>query len=275
MASGALESPIGKGTQVRTAVQQRPVRKSVYRIVSVIAFLAIWQAIGSSTNPLLFSTPWAVLTALYTLAADGPLIGELLNTLKVFAAGFSLSVLFGIPIGLLMGASRKWEYALDPYVNGLQSTPKIALIPIILIWFGLGFTARIVIVFLGGIFSIVVTTLEGAKSVSRQYADVANSFCATPYQTYKYVLIPACVPFMMAGLRIGAARAMIGVIVAEMTLSITGLGGLLITYGNQFKTANVLAIIVVVSAIGAAVQSLVGAIGRKYSPWRETAGTEA
>jgi NitT/TauT family transport system permease protein len=161
------------------------------RAASVILVLSLWEILGRQVNPLFLSYPSAILRAFFQLLMAGEIQRQALGSLQVFAAGLSLALVLGIGLGLLMGRYRLAEYLLDPYVYALDATPRVALIPLLLLWFGLGITAKIVIVFLSALFPVLMNTFSGVRTVSAHLVDIGRAYGANERQRFVTLIIPA------------------------------------------------------------------------------------
>ncbi len=243
-------------------------RKWGLRLLSLAVVLVLWQIVGSRINPIFLSTPTKIAAAFAATIASGELPQAVLVSLGVTAAGFFAALIIGIPVGLLMGRFRTFEYLIDPYVNALYVVPRIALIPLIIIWAGLGVTAQIVVVFGTTVFPILLSTYAGVKHVDKRLIETAHSFGASERQLFFKVIIPASVPFIMSGLRLGIGQAVIGMIVAQMFLGIAGMGFMLTNYGNQFATDYVFVVVLSLAALGIALTELVKLAERRFNHWK-------
>jgi NitT/TauT family transport system permease protein len=195
----------------------------VLRILSVAVLLGLWQLLGNK-----YSTSFPsdiVRTFPHTFVHQ--VVPALGDTLKGFGAGYAVSIAIGIPLGLLMARSRLVELALEPYVNALYATPRLALIPVLILWLGIDFKMRFAVVLVSGVFPIILNTYLGAKEVDRNLLDAGKAFAAGELQTLRTIVIPASLPYIFAGLRLGLARAFIGIIVAEIETSVLGIGNLI------------------------------------------------
>ena len=242
--------------------------KWVLRIASICVVLAIWQIVGSRINPIFLSTPTAIAEALVATVRSGELPSAILVSLGVTAAGFFSAMLIGIPVGLLMGRFRTIEYVLDSYVSALYVVPRIALIPLIIIWAGLGIQAQIIVVFGTTVFPILLSTFAGVRNVERRLLETAYAFGANERQLFFKVIIPGSVPFIMSGLRLGIGQAVIGMIVAQMFLGIAGMGFMLTNYGNQFATDYVFVVVLSLAALGILLTEMVKVAERYFNHWR-------
>ena len=210
----------GGGRSRVGAVVHRP---AFLRLLSLLVVLGAWQLFG---NKFSTSFPIDIARALpHSLRHDVfPAFGD---TLKGFGAGYAVCVLAGIPIGLVMARSRLVELALEPYVMALYATPRLALIPALILWLGIDFKLRFAVVVVSGLFPIILNTYLGAKDVDRNLLDAGRAFDAGPFQTMRTIVIPGSLPYIFAGLRLGMARAFIGIIVAEIETSVLGIGNLI------------------------------------------------
>ncbi len=242
--------------------------KWVLRLLSVVVVLALWQYVGSRINPIFLSTPTKIAAAFAATVTSGELPRAVLASLGVTAAGFFSAMIVGVPVGLLMGRFRTFEYLIDPYVNALYVVPRIALIPLIIVWAGLGIMAQIVVVFGTTVFPILLSTYAGVKHVDKRLIETAYSFGASERQLFFKVIIPGSVPFIMSGLRLGIGQAVIGMIVAQMFLGIAGMGFMLTNYGNQFATDYVFVVVISLAALGILLTEMVKLVERRFNKWK-------
>ncbi|HRF07949.1 MAG TPA: ABC transporter permease [Xanthobacteraceae bacterium] len=247
--------------------------KWILRILSLMIVIAVWQIVGARINPVFLSTPAAIVEAGTKVILNGELPRAMLVSLAVVFAGFFAAIVVGVPLGLLMGRSRHAEFLLDPYVNALYVVPRIALIPLIIVWLGLGVQAQIAVVFGTSVFPILISTQTGVKNVSQNLMETATSFGAKEYDLVMKVVLPASVPFIMSGLRLGIGQAIIGMIVAQMFLGISGMGFMLVNYGNQFATNYVFVVVLALAALGVFLTEIVRQIEARFSHWKTTTGT--
>jgi NitT/TauT family transport system permease protein len=241
-------------------------------LLSVLVFGGIWQYVGAHTNPILFTTPIKVAEAFWDLLRTGELWPAFYGSLRDLGIGYGLAAVVGIAIGMAMGRSPVVEKMLNPYVNFFQATPLIALVPLVVIWFGVNLQARVAITFILALWSIIINTSTGVKDTSPALLDVGRIYKLNALQVVLHVQLPNAVPHIFAGLRIALGKALIGVIIAQMEISITGLGGIVINYGNAFKTAYLLAGVVTASLVGVVAAVLLEVIRKRVFPWTEDEG---
>jgi len=254
--------------------QTRPFRLgehlSAVRLSSVVFLLGLWEIFGRHVNPLFLSYPSAIGRAFLQVVVTQEFQRSALSSLQVFAIGLIAALALGIAVGLLMGRYRLAEYLLDPYVYALDATPRVALIPILLLWFGLGATSKIVIVFLSGLFPVLMNTFSGVRTVSAQLVEVGRAYGAGERKLFTKVILPAALPFIMAGIRLAVGRALIGIITAEMFTAVTGMGALLVRYSSALATDKFFVPVILLALLGVALSSIVEKLQKKLAPWKET-----
>lgn len=236
-------------------------------IASVVVFLALWQIVGASINPILMATPVSVAQAFWTIIADGTLVPAFARAMEVLAVGFALATAVGIALGVVMGRSRSADRVISPYVSFFQATPLIGLVPLVVIWFGIGFEAEVVVTFLLAVWSIIINTSEGVRNTPQSLLDMARVYHAGERSTVRQIAIPYAVPYIFAGLRIALAKALIGVIIAEMDVSLKGLGGLITNFGDAFQTASLMAALITSSLVGVVGTVVLELLRRWIAPW--------
>ena len=248
----------------------RTTRRWTLRLATLSAVLLAWEIGAADINEIFLTTPSRILISAYELTVVTPDIWlALAQSLGTLALGLMLTLPVGIVIGLAMGRSRLVEYSLDPYVTFLYVLPGVSLIPLLVLWFGFDLHLRIVLVFLSAVFPLIVNTMAGVKNVDQELLDSARSFGATEFQRMRTVILPASMPFMVAGFRIAFSSAWVGVIVAEMTALLTGIGGLITIYANFFQTSRLFVPILFIMAVGLVFNALIMAAYRLLTPWQE------
>jgi len=243
---------------------------NLIRAASILFFLVVWEIYGRETDPILFTYPTAVVEAFFKLLASGELLRQMAVSLGALAAGFGLSLILGVGLGLAMGRSRLAEAIFEPHVNALYATPQVALTPLFMMWFGLGFAVKVAVVFLFAFFPILINTASGAKNVSASIVEVGRAYQASRRQIMFKIVFPAALPFIMAGVRIAVGRGLVGMIVAELFTAITGLGAMLSLYGNIFETAKMFVVIIVLAGLGIGLIHATQMLERKMARWKES-----
>lgn len=239
----------------------------VVRLLSLAVLLGIWEAFGRHVNPALFAPPSTVVTAGADMIQSGELWSYLRGSLQVLSYGFGLALVIGIPVGVAIARSRIVGYALGWYVAAFNATPNVALVPLITLLFGFDVTAKVTVVILSSVFSIIVNTEQGVRNVDRRLLEVAHSFRSTERQLWADVVIPSALPYIAAGLRLAVGRALVGMVVAEFFTSITGIGYLIVRYSNSFQPDRLLVPIVVVMALGIVLSAITRRIEQGIAPW--------
>src|SRR5947208_1809500 len=222
--------------------------------VSMLAFLAFWEAAVALewVNPLFTSSPSRIGRAGYEMFADGSIYPHLAVSGYEFLVGYGMAIVIGVPLGILMGWYGRINAVLDPFVSALYATPRIALLPLLMIWFGIGLMSKIAIVFLGAIFPILVNTITGVRTLHADFVKVARSFGASDRQIFLTVALPSSVPLLLTGLRLGLGHALVGIVVGEMYGATHGLGFLIATSGARFQTDKLMVGILLIAATAAA-----------------------
>lgn len=237
--------------------------------LSIAAGIAIWELAGRSTSQA-FMVPFSVTIAqLWQLIASGEFIRQLLESAKLFLAGFFLALAIGMPLGMLLARVRVLRVGVEPYLMILYATPLVALIPFILSMMGFGFAPKVLVVFLFSVFPVIYNTVEGARSIKPEMIEVARSFRSTEWALWRDVMVPYTLPYTMTGVRQAIGRALVGMIAAEFFLSSTGLGQLIMGASQNFDTAGVFASVLVIALIGVGLMRLGMAIEQHFARWRQ------
>jgi NitT/TauT family transport system permease protein len=240
----------------------------IIRTVAIVVVLAGWELVGRQVNPLFMSYPTAIARASVALIEDGELLTALASSLQTLLIGFVSASIIGILIGLFIGRYRSVDAATDWLVNALYATPLIAIIPLVILWFGLGDAAKLFIVTLLAVFPVLINTAAGVRNVPPALIDVSAAFAANERQVFIKIILPAALPFMMTGLRLGIGRAIIGMVAAEFFTAITGLGALIVKYGNQYDTASMFVPILMLMLLGVGLTAGVRYLEERIAPWR-------
>jgi len=239
--------------------------------VAVLIVVGIWQAIWSYTDwisPLFFSGPTAIAKAFWVSLTEGNLLADLSFSSKNFAIGFGLALVSGVVFGVIIGWYRRIRLIFDPFLNALYAAPRIAMMPLIIMWFGIGMWSKVFIIFLSAFFPILVNTVAGIRNMDRDLLRAARAFCASDWQIFKTLAIPGSVPFIVTGVRQGLAVGLIGVVVGEMLGSSEGVG-FMIAYGGQtFQTDTLFVGFVIIAFAGIVLSALAERLERRFSRWR-------
>lgn len=243
-------------------------RAALIRTLSVIFVFGLWEIVGTQVSPLFMPRPSAIARAAVTMIASGELETGLASSLETLLLAFVIAAVTGILFGLLIGRYRTVEAATDWLVNALYATPLVAIIPLVILWFGLGTAAKLFIVTLLAIFPILINTITGVRNVPAPLIDVGNAFAASEREIFIKIILPSALPYMMAGLRLGIGRAIIGMVVAEFFTAITGLGALIVKYGNQYDTASMFVPIFVLMLLGVGLTAALRRAEEWIAPWK-------
>ena len=237
---------------------------------SVLLILGLWEAAWEARmiSPLFFSGPSAVAKQMVYAWTRGNLKADLVYSGTNFLLGFVAAAVAGVVVGILVGWYKTLGMLLNPTLTALYATPRVAMIPLILIWFGIGMWSKVFIVFISAFFPILVNTIGGMRAIDRDLLRAARSFCASDWQIFKTVAIPGSVPFILTGIRQGVALGLIGVVVGEMFGGSQGIG-FMVAYGGQtFSTDTLFVGVVIIATAGMVLTSLAERLERRFSQWR-------
>lgn len=248
-----------------------PARRWALRASSLAILLVAWEGYGRSLNPILLSRPTAVLAASIDMVGDGSLFQALAASLVVLVLGLLAGTLIGAALGLWAGRRAAAAALLEFPVNALYATPAVALIPLIVLWFGFDVLAKVAVVFLFVVFPVLINTMRGVREVDPELIEVATTFCSSERRMWIDLILPSALPYIVTGIRLAIGRALIGVIVAEYYTALSGLGNLIATNANSFQTARMFVPIAVIALLGVALTGLLGGIERRLARWRRAA----
>lgn len=237
-------------------------------VLSILSLAVLWEVAGRIMNSTLIPPLSRIIAAWWKLLASGKLAANLTMSLGTLAAGFFLAVFIGIIIGLLMGRFRAVEHFLDLYVNALMSAPTTAFVPVLIMWFGLGVESRIAVVFLFAVFVIIINTMTGVKQVDSVLVEMARSFGAREREIFFKIILPAAMPAIMAGVRLGMGRAVKGMVTGEMLLTLTGIGAMIMQYGSAFATDSLFAVILTILILAMITMRAVQWLDRRLTGWK-------
>ncbi len=245
--------------------------------LGVLSFAAIFLAWELAVragwlNPFFTSQPTAIAAALMRSAQSGELWQSVRVTLGEFAAGFGAAIVIGFLVGVLAGRSRAIEYALDPFIWFIYSAPLIAFYPLFVLWLGLGTRTVVAISFLLSVTPIAVNTTSGIRQINPSLILAARSFGASPRDLLWKVALPASVPMIVAGLRLGVGRALTGVVVAELFVPSGGIGSSIAYNAGLLRTTNMLAALMVIVLLGVICTQSLSAIEARFDTWRTGPG---
>lgn len=277
-----MSEPITLTESIATANSRTRRKKQTSRVVgdwalrvgAFVVLVGAWELWARGQSRALIAPPSEVVLAAGDLIADGSLLEALAQSLGSLLIGVLLTFPIGYLLGLLVGRSRLAEYLLDPYVSFLYVLPGVALIPLFVLWFGFDLQLRLALVFMAAVFPLIVNTASGVKNVDAELEDGARSYNASELQILLTVVIPGSFPFALSGLRIAFAAAWVAVVVAEMTALVTGAGGLIVVFANEFKTAAMFVPIICIMLVGILVNVGMDRLYHRFGNW-DNRGREA
>jgi len=258
-----------RGTPTRLSARSSAVQRHALAFASVFAGLTLWELIGrfAIQNSLFLATPIQVAVELWRLARVGVLQHHAWVSAQEFVIGFAIAVAVGIPIGLAVAASKRTAIVMNPWISGLYATPVIALAPLFILWFGIGIWSKVAVVVALVVFPVVINTEAGLRNTDRQLVEAVRSFGANKLQIFLKVSLPCALPFILAGLRLGVGRGLIGVVVGELFGARAGLGFMITQAAEVFNMPRLFAGVVVLAAAGIVFTAAFQALERRLVPW--------
>ena len=251
-------------------------QRSLLGLIGLVGFFVLWQ-IGSMTgvvDPFFFSSPGAVAEAAAREAQLPRFWEDVRYSLTEVTVGFLASLFLAVPLGLAIGWYRRVSFAFDPWLNFLNAIPRPALIPLVVLWVGLGIEMKTIIVFLGGFFSIILPTVEGVRTVDQQLLDVGHSFRASQRRVFTSIVIPATVPFIATGVRLALGRLLIGVVVAELYAQTQGIGVMLDRAADTLQSDVMMFGVLLFTLMGVITTTVAGSIEHRFQRWRPSANVD-
>lgn len=239
-------------------------------LLSVTIFFLIWEYVGTSglINPLFVSSPSSIALSAVRWVQDGSLWNDLYVSGTEFGIGFVLAIVIGIPFGILLGWYRLFNYIFEPFVLALNSTPRVALVPLLIIWFGIGIWSKVAIVFLGAFFPLVLNSYSAVRTMDETLLRAANSFGANDWNIFRTIALPSSVPFILAGLRVGLGHALVGIVIGELVAATAGIGYEMAIAGATFQTPRLFVGILMITGFGVLMASAIGYVERRFDAWR-------
>lgn len=237
------------------------------KLAAGAVLLFAWEFTVRSFAPAYVAKPTGIATVLARVLTDPQFLAAAWSTLSAVVKGLAVSIVLGTAVGFTMGRVNVVERGLRYYVNSLFATPMVAILPLVTLWFGYNADARLAVVVFAAFFSIAVNAADGARSVPLEYLEVARSFRARPRHTLFDVIFPSSLPYLLAGLRLAAGRALVGAVVAEFFISIPGLGYYILYNSRTFKHNEAFVAVIMLVVVGVGFEILVGWLTRRYLPW--------
>ena len=252
--------------------------KKILGTSAVVIFLAAWELVGNVLgiiNPMFMSAPSLIFKAAVGLFSSGEIYNDLRVSGLEFFWGYILSVAVGVPFGIATGWYKKMAYIFDPFVNAMNATPRVALLPLVIIWLGIGILSKVGIIFLGAVFPILINARDGVKTTPYNLLTAARSFGASEWQIFKSVVLPSTLPFILTGLRLGVGRALIGVMVGELYAATAGIGFMITVAGATFQTDKVFVGVLIFAISGMIAMELLTRLESRFDKWRPKVGAVA
>jgi len=260
--------------------------KKILGVTSVSIFLLVWEFMGGPisvynpipflrVNPMFMSAPSLVWKAAVDLFSSG----EIWNDLRVSGIelfwGYFLSAVVAVPFGIMVGWYKKASHIFDPFINAMNATPRVALLPLVIIWLGIGILSKVGIIFLGAVFPILINTRDGVKTTPLNLLNAARSFGASERLIFKNVVLPSTIPFILTGLRLGLGRAIVGVMVGELYAATAGIGFMITVAGATFQTDKVFVGVLVFALTGMTGMEVLTRVEKRFDKWRPRVGAAA
>ena len=249
--------------------------KKILGTLSVGIFLIIWELTGNVfqwINPMFMSSPSLIFKAAVEMFRSGEIYHDLYVSGIEFLGGYFLAAAVAIPFGILVGWYKRMSYVFDPFINAMNATPRVALLPLVIIWLGIGILSKVGIIFLGAVFSILINTRDGVKTTPLNLLNAARSFGASEWMVFKTVVLPSTVPFILTGLRLAVGRALVGVLVGELYAATAGIGFMITVAGATFQTDKVFVGVGISALSGMIGMELLTKIERRFDRWRPQVG---
>jgi NitT/TauT family transport system permease protein len=232
--------------------------------------LVVWEAVVGLglVRASLISSPTRIVAAGIADFTTGVIWPQILTSLLEWTLGFAIAIVVAIPLGFAVGSFRKLEYTLDPFLAALYSTPMVALVPLVILIFGVDLPSKVFIVFLFAVLPLTISTINGVHSAERRYVEIARSFRASRMLVFRSVTVPSSVPFIITGLRIGGGHALVGVVVGEFLAANAGLGFYISFNGTTLNTSRVFLGILLLGAFGVFIGEVILRIEHRFDRWR-------
>jgi len=246
----------------------------------IITLLLLWEVLPriitmKAGTKLFFTTPSEVVGTLWRLFSTGAIWTPLGVSASGFALGLGLAIVVGLPLGVLIGRSRTLNAMLDPFITAFNATPRLVFLPLVMLWFGLGLWTKVVIVFIGALFPILINTYEGVRNADRTLINVVRSFGASEWDVARLVVVPNAMPYIIAGLRLAIGRAVLGVVVAEFFGSESGLGVMMVQAAGRYQVDVVFSGLIVFAVLSLVLTWMVQLLENRLGRWRpQRAGGE-
>jgi ABC-type nitrate/sulfonate/bicarbonate transport system permease component len=272
--TGTATVHIGRASSLaRWSALPPAVHRAVIGSGTVLALLGFWELVVGAglVSPLYASSPGRIVLAGRELFRSGEIWNDLRVSATEFLFGYLLAAAIGIPLGLSIGLYRRVNYLVGPFVDVLNAVPRVTFLPILILWFGIGIWSKLAVVFLGAVIPITIATTTGVRTNEARFIQVAKSFGASQWKLITSIILPGTIPFIFTGLKYGSGRALLGVVVGELYASTAGVGHMIAEAGNTFDVDTVFFGVLLFTAAGLAMTSLLNGIERSFDRWRPEA----
>jgi ABC-type nitrate/sulfonate/bicarbonate transport system permease component len=239
----------------------------VLRLIAGLVILLAWEGVVRAFAPAYVARPSGVLGVIPAVIIDPAFLTATRLTLVAVAQGLAIAIVLGTVIGLMIGRSVLADRALRHYVNGFYAVPMVVVLPLVSLWFGYSGAARLATVVFAALFSIIINVADGSRAVPREYLEVARSFRSNRLRTLIDIVVPSATPYLLAGLRLAAGRALIGAVVAEFFTAIPGLGYFILFQSRTFHHNEAFVGVLLLAAFGVGFELLVTWSTRRFLPW--------
>ena len=243
------------------------------RILTLAVILTGWEVFGRRTSTVTFASVTRTWDALWEMTVSGDLWKAWRSDLAIMFTALAISAVAGIILGFVMGRYRSIDNTVEPVFVGVFMTPKIALLPIIALWLGFQFNAKVLIVILFSFFEVFFTVRDGIKVTNAEYVDVARSYSIPEGMMLTKIIAPATAPYIITGLRLGLLHGMVGVVLAGFFLEANGIGGLIANQTNEYRMHTTFAGMLTVMAVGVSINLGLRLLERWVTPWSTVEAT--
>jgi ABC-type nitrate/sulfonate/bicarbonate transport system permease component len=240
-------------------------------LVAASVILGAWEISGMFVSRVLISSPQGMVSSLYDMFSQGTINDALLISVRELYLGLAIGLAAGIVLGVAIGRYSLLDSIFSPFINAANATPLNVLIPLLIVWVGISAEARVLFVVLISFFPVLLNTATGLRNVSRGYVEVGQMTGLSEWQMLSKVILPGAMPYIFAGIRLGSALGVIGMIVGEMEVSNVGVGYLLNFYGEGFQTGNLLALVFIAALIGVLNVTVVRTVQKRWFRWIDLA----
>lgn len=261
--------------------------RAILGVIVVMLFLVLWEGFGRgwwadmlrpllgpqaarfALKPIFISSPTRIAREAFQMFfVTGEIWRDLGRSSLEFALGLVLALAIGIPLGLAAGWYRRFSYAVEPFLTGLNATPQVAFLPLLILWLGTGLASRVLIIVLLAVLPIAISALGAVRTTDIRLIRVAKSFSAGDWLIFRSIVLPNAVPFLLAGVRLAVGRGMIGIVVGEIYGSAAGIGMMINQAGSRFETDKVFVGVLAIAAAGVALTEIIRSIERRVEVWR-------